>query len=297
MINLLKEAKLVRYILGHYLNIRKNKNTLNSVASYYTSNKQNDERLQFEFRNAHSQLFERLNNISSIGADVYKFKDLHKGESCFIIGNGPSLNKMDLKLLDSVKTIGMNKIYFMFDRIKLDLDYYVSVNPLVIEQSKKEIEDLIQCPCFVSKKPAERYLSQKEHIYKITASNHWGFYEDINNGCSEGYTVTFVALQIAYYLGFENVFLIGVDHNFNQKGKPNEKQVMEENDSNHFDPRYFKGQEWHLADLEASELSYRMAKLAFERNGRNIYDATLGGKLDIFPKVTFEKALEMANRG
>ena len=105
-----------------------------------------------------------------------------------------------------------------------------------------------------------------------------------------------VAMQVAYYMGFNRVFLIGVDHNFAQKGKPNEEQLCNGNDTNHFHPDYFKGQKWHLADLEGNEASYCLARHKFHSKGREIYDATIGGKLSIFPKINFDDALEMANK-
>ena len=70
-------------------------------------------------------------------------------------------------------------------------------------------------------------------------------------------------------------------------------------DINHFDADYFKeGQYWGLPSLELSELGYRYAKAAFEQDGRMIYDATVGGKLDIFPKISVEQAKQLcsANR-
>lgn len=93
-------------------------------------------------------------------------------------------------------------------------------------------------------------------------------------------------------MGFKRVFLIGVDHNFAQTGKPNESQVMQGDDPNHFHPDYFKGMNWHLADLEGSETFYMLAKHIYERSGRNIYDATIGGNLNIFPKILYEEALK-----
>jgi len=84
---------------------------------------------------------------------------------------------------------------------------------------------------------------------------------------------------------------VGVDHNFVARGTPNEKQFMTGPDLNHFDPDYFSGQEWQLPDLEGSELAYRMAQFFFRRDGREIFDATVGGNLDIFPKITYEEAL------
>ena len=43
------------------------------------------------------------------------FRNIHKDEDCFIIGNGPSLNKMDLGLLNDYYTFGLNKIYMLFE--------------------------------------------------------------------------------------------------------------------------------------------------------------------------------------
>jgi len=122
------------------------------------------------------------------------------------------------------------------------------------------------------------------------------FSDTIEKPIYEGVTVTFVALQLAYYMGFKRVFLVGVDHNFKQTGNPHEKQVMEGDDPNHFDPNYFAGKEWHLADLKGSELSYHLANYAYHRTGRKVYDATVGGKLEIFDKISFEKALEIAEK-
>jgi hypothetical protein len=82
--------------------------------------------------------------------------------------------------------------------------------------------------------------------------------------------------------------LIGVDHNFVDQGKPHQEVVTQSHDANHFDPNYFgKGYRWNLPDLETSEYAYRMAKDHYERNGRRILDATVDGKLQVFPKVEF----------
>jgi len=78
-----------------------------------------------------------------------KFKNIHQGKDCFIIGNGPSLNKMDLVKLNDYYTFGMNKIYMIFKRVDLQLSYLTSVNSLVIEQSKKEFEEM-NIPVFLS---------------------------------------------------------------------------------------------------------------------------------------------------
>ncbi|HFA47953.1 MAG TPA: DUF115 domain-containing protein [Bacteroidetes bacterium] len=231
------------------------------------------------------------------GKRLRKFKNCHHGEDCFIIGNGPSLNKMDLELLNGFHTIGMNKIFLIFKRVKLDLSYIVSVNSLVIEQSKQEFEGL-GIPVFLAKNAAKNVIAKMPHIYRLNTAGgiSWPFSTDIHQQIYEGVTVTFIALQLAYYMGFKRVFLVGVDHNFVQTGKPHEKQKMKGADPNHFDPDYFSGNEWHLADLKGSELSYHLSDYAYNRSGRKIYDATVGGKLDIFDKLNYKDALKMAKR-
>ena len=66
--------------------------------------------------------------------------------------------------------------------------------------------------------------------------------------------------------------------------------VSQGDDPNHFNPQYFgKGFRWQLPDLETSEIAYRMAKQAFEADGREVLDATVGGKLQVFRKVDFDE--------
>ena len=223
-----------------------------------------------------------------------QFKDKHKGEDCFIIGNGPSLRRMDLRPLKDYYTFGLNKIYLLFNKVDLNLSYHVAVNKLVIEQSAEEFENL-SCPSFLTYKTAHSLIRPLKHIFYIYTGGPYTFHKDLMQKISEGYTVTFVAMQIAYYMGFQRVFLIGVDHNFQAAGKPNEKQLLKGKDQNHFDPNYFSGKEWQLPDIEASELSYHHARFQFQRFERQILDATVDGKLTIFPNISYDQALDMCN--
>lgn len=221
---------------------------------------------------------------------LQKFKNLHAGEDCFILGNGPSLNKMDLSPLVNYHTFGQNKIFLIFDKVDLNLSYLVSVNPYVIEQSRKVFEEMY-CPVFLSHTASKNKVADKPNIYRLHTLNVWSFYDDITQPICEGHTVTFVSLQIAYYMGFQRVFLIGVDHSFKQKGASHEVQIYQGNDENHFHPDYFKGQKWQLADVYGSEVSYHLANYFYLKSGRQIFDATVEGKLNVFPKVEYEDAL------
>lgn len=223
--------------------------------------------------------------------DLEKFAGLHAGEDCFLIGNGPSLNRTDLSALKGYHAIGLNKIHLIFARCPVDLSYHVAVNPYVIEQSFQDFERY-SCPSFLSYNNTQVAKRSGGLFYLYTHGAPLCFSESVLQRISEGWTVTFVALQIAYFMGFRRVYLIGVDHSFQVKGNPNEMQVLQGEDVNHFAPNYFQGKEWQLPDLEGSEMAYRLAKFAFDRAGREILDATIGGKLDIFKKVEFSEALD-----
>ena len=220
--------------------------------------------------------------------EIVHFHNLHSGKRCFIIGNGPSLKNTDLSKLKHEYTFGMNRIYLAFEEMGFNTNYYVSVNDLVIEQCADEIQQLTM-PRFVSWRSGKRWLTKEENLYFLyTTYTEPKFTKNICNRLWESATVTYVALQLAYYMGFTEAILIGVDHNFETKGKANSTVVSQGDDPNHFHPGYFgKGFRWQLPDLEMSEVGYEMARETFEKDGRRVLDATVGGKLTIFEKVDY----------
>lgn len=224
---------------------------------------------------------------------LQRYRDRHKGQRCFIIGNGPSLKQTDLSLLKNEYTFGLNRIYMNFSRMGFETTYHVVVNELVVEQCADEIARL-RMPKFVGWhcRNLIRFTDDMQFLWTRSGLRSW-FFTDLTEGCWEGSTVTMVAIQLAYYMGFSEVILIGVDHSYRFEGNPHAAVVSQGDDPNHFDPNYFgKGFRWHLPDLEGSELSYRVAKHVFETSGRRIVDATVGGKLQVFPKIDYKSLFE-----
>lgn len=235
--------------------------------------------LSAAFSQRRSESVERLRQL----------RNRHEGERCFILGNGPSLNETDLGLLQDEVTFGMNRIYLLFPQMGYETSYYVSVNTLVVEQCADEIRQL-EMPRFISWRGRKWLAGDPDVIFLDTDyTDPATFSQDASGRLFEGSTVTYVALQLAYHMGFHEVVLVGVDHSFQRKGRPNVTVVSEGGDPDHFDSDYFgEGFRWQLPDLQASEEAYRMAREAFERAGRRVVDATIGGKLEIFPKVDFD---------
>jgi hypothetical protein len=89
-------------------------------------------------------------------------------------------------------------------------------------------------------------------------------------------------------MGIQQVILIGVDHNFVSKGEANKTVVSTGDDPNHVSPNYFgKGIRWQLPDLDTSEIGYALARDFYQKSGREVLDATVGGKLTLFRKVDY----------
>jgi hypothetical protein len=223
---------------------------------------------------------------------LQKYSNVHTGERCFIIGNGPSLAKTDLTRLKNEFTMGLNRIYLMFPELGFQTSYYLSINDLVVEQCAADIQKLT-IPRFIAWRSHKWLQPDPNLIFLYTSYTGPSFSKSATGRLWEGATVTFVALQIAFFLGFQEVILIGVDHNFVSQGKPNTTVISQGDDPNHFSPAYFgKGFRWQLPDLETSEKGYRLAKDAFESSGRKVLDATIGGKLSVFPKVDYDRLFQ-----
>ncbi|MBA7542987.1 hypothetical protein ES705_35312 [subsurface metagenome] len=219
-----------------------------------------------------------------------KFRDKHAGQRCFVMGNGPSLSRMDLSVLKDEITFGMNRIYLLFDEMPFIPTYYTCVNDLVLEQFADDIQAL-PMPKFLNWTCRDHFNSDDINtiFIRLRYSIRDLFVGDPAHSLCGGGTVTYAALQLAYYMGFKEVVLIGVDHSFKEKGRPNKTEVrISEVDESHCHPNYFpKGIKWQLPDLLRSELAYAIARKAFEKDGRVIRDATVEGQLDVFEKVDF----------
>lgn len=221
---------------------------------------------------------------------LYKLKNIYKDKPLVIVGNGPSLNNTPL---DQIKypCIGMNKIDLIFKKTNWRPWCIIVVNGLVIRQNSNFFNST-NIKLFIPTKGKYLGIKKRKNVNYINETRKREFIKNITRGFGAGYTVTYSAMQLAYHLGANPVYLIGVDHNFQHKGNANDIKTYEGEDVNHFDPNYFKNQLWGIPDLDSSEKAYKLADECFKADGRTIYDATLGGKLDIFEKVDIQEILK-----
>ena len=234
---------------------------------------------------------------SRYGRRLQQYYNRHVGEDCFIIANGPSLKKTDLMKLKNKHCFALNKAHLIRELAPIEFSYHVCVDDIVLEQILPLLaENIMGCTSFLS---LNGILNcgmnplNADHIEYLYTDAPWSFYKNLSFPISEGYTVTYVALQIAYYMGFDRVFLVGVDHSWKNVSKANDVEKLEGVDQNHFHPDYFKNLNWHLPDLEGNEASYALARHQFHASNRQVLDATIGGKLQVFPKISFEEAVKI----
>ena len=223
-----------------------------------------------------------------------RFKNKYKNKRCFIIGNGPSLNKTDLRKIKNEFTFGFNSIFLH----KYFLPkFYIVEDKWVVKDNLEKIKKLKIKNKFI---PAH-YQDQFNHKdgcvhYPMNLSfyrnGECNFTEDISKNVYSGQTVTYHAIQFAYYMGFNPIYLVGVDFHYI---KP--KTIIESgktwhstgDDPNHFNKNYFGvGKTFHDPQLDRVKKNYQFANQFLQNKNIKIYDATIGGKLDVFPKIKYQ---------
>lgn len=212
-----------------------------------------------------------------------RLRDAHRGETCVILGNGPSIRGLDLARLDGTATFCLNRGYLLWEGSDRGPSFFVAVNDLVVDQFHGEIADL-SCPLFVPWIYRDRFRDVPNAVFVEVRIAH-RFITDVRGGVAPCGTVTVAAIQLAYHMGFSTVILLGVDHRFQTVGPPHARVRQQGEDTNHFRSDYFgDGTVWNLPDLRLSERGYAMAQAAFEAAGRQIFNATPDSALDVFAR-------------
>ncbi len=218
---------------------------------------------------------------------INKIHNIHEGKRCFIVANGPSLKKTDLSLLKNEITICMNRMYLLSDKYGFT-PTYIAVHdiPIQLLQFRDDLEGL-EIPKFFNWN-ARKCFTYKDNLIYIRSGYHPYFSTNLAKGSWGGHSVTYICIQLAYWMGFSEVYLIGKDHSYEQKGVPGKLVVSSGEEGNHFMKGYYqKGMGWRIPDYKGEELGYTMALEAFKKDNRKIADATIDGNLDIFPKVDY----------
>ncbi|NNC37508.1 MAG: DUF115 domain-containing protein [Hyphomonadaceae bacterium] len=220
---------------------------------------------------------------------------------CFIIGNGPSLKKTDLTLLDNEITFAVNGFFLKSGDVNWKPTFYLVEDHLVAEDRAEQIKDFKGPIKFFPAYLAYCIEQDDECIFynhrpRISYPHGFDFSTQADEITYTGCTVVFSAMQIAAYLGFEEIYLIGVDADYEipadtkvSKSYGTSVLDMKSDDTNHFHPDYFgKGNRWHDPQVDKMLEAYKEAKKVTESINVKIFNATVGGKLDVFERRNYE---------
>jgi hypothetical protein len=234
---------------------------------------------------------------STNGKYLKALKNIHRNKRCFIIGNGPSLAAGDLNKLKHEITFAFNRIYYIFEKTEWRPTYYCSEDNKTIFKSKEEINDLaIENKFFPMNFPRDyniHFNNAKYFIFKFAdRSIEPNFSQDIVKGIYWGNTVAYTAIQIAVYMGIKEIYLLGVDHNFSKMVNDKGEIIIDKNAKDYFSEKYNNDKEdLYIPNVEVSTRAYQAAKKFADQHNIKIYNATRGGKLEVFERVDFDQII------
>lgn len=234
--------------------------------------------------------------------ELAQFFNRFQGQRCFIIGNGPSLNRHDLSLLENEYSFGVNSFYYKTRETGFRPTFYVVEDSSVMKENVAEIR-AYEAPfkffptiyrTLHPKTPNTFFFNMNRGFYEKTSPNYAvpRFSTDASRVLYCGQSVTYINLQLAFFMGFTEVYLIGMDFDYvipESHKRTGDVLLSDTDDMNHFHKDYFgKGKTWKDPKLDRVLNNYRMANLVFTSVGRKIFNATKGGKLEEFKRVDYD---------
>lgn len=225
--------------------------------------------------------------------DIKVLKGKYAGKRCFIICTGPSLTTDDLEKIRGEYTFGMNSICLLADKTSFRPTFYGCNDLRVYKKLKASIEQYCgnQIEVFVSDR-IKRHGDVKKgwHVFPENVAYHtydrWfkqNFWCKFSGDCYRTvygmHSITHSIIQIAVYMGFKEIYLLGADCSF-----PKGKKIHFQDYGVH-DTTIDTARERNIAGYE--EVKKQMDKYAF-----TVFNATRGGALEVFERVNLDDLLK-----
>ena len=204
--------------------------------------------------------------------NIKKFKNIHLNETCLIIGTGPSLNNTDLSFANRFKIFGVNNGYNLQN---VRYDYFCVIDDIVWNNHKEKIFNSLKnkTEIFITDncKNKEKFNKTPVILKRLNFMDE----ESVINpekGIWRTHTVTGMCMQIAYYMGFKNIILIGCDCYYANTG------------NHHFDGS--KVDNYLRTDWTEVFIFYEMLKTKMKNTF--ICNSTEGGHLEVFSRMSLK---------
>lgn len=244
--------------------------------------------------------------LSKSDRQILSLKNTAKENCCFIIGNGPSLDAADLDVLKDHPCFASNKIFLIFGKTDWRPTYFAISDEIVY---KRELRRICQEQLGVklvrktlNRENVEGFIKFRTKYVPLQRGGST-FQTNPLRGFYDGGTICFHMIQIAYFIGYRKMFLLGVDFNYGQSKVNNPKvdvltQVRPKESCDHFSKDYYQiGENWIPPDLEQQGLAFDNADNFLRKNGGFLKNASRRTALTRIERVGLEEALESSWSG
>lgn len=236
------------------------------------------------------KFYVKINKKYKFSDKIEKLRNSESSKRCFIVGSGPSLTIEQLNAIKDEISFGSNRIYKMFDLSEWRPKYYV-IQDAYDSTPKKIYENLKVNNLFVSDYYwRENGMFNKNAICyhtirSLKQTSNIPFSSNASKCIYTASTVTFTMIQLAVYLGFEEIYLIGMDHTYANETNDKGKIIRKNTGPSHV----FKDEKPNevVANISYMEDAYNSAKEYCDKHNIKIYNATIGGKLEVFERKNF----------
>lgn len=245
-------------------------------------------------------LFSRLHIHGKNERRLLKYKNNFSGKRCFIIGNGPSLRISDLEKMkeNGDYCFACNKIYKVFDKTSWRPNFYACIDSAVFRQNYFSILKRIKCQKFFGiNLPMQDKIKDDPHNISInyaTKSIEKTKFNPNGTFIYSGGTVTYVLITLAWLMGFREMYLVGCDHSYGFFSNQTSQRMTStaETNKDYFMKNYMRpGEKINVGNLDRSKAGYLIAKNYIETHGGKIFNATRGGKLEVFTRASLDEIL------
>lgn len=224
---------------------------------------------------------------------LLNLKKKYEGQRCFIIGNGPSLTISDLEKLKQDVTFASNSVYVLYDKTDWRVTYYFCQDTILLRKSIDNIKTQVIGTKFIKPTGYSQDFDENAICYNIDYSNFKNrvspkFSNEITKNVDDGYTVTYSMMQFACYMGFKEIYLVGVDFNY--------VITNDSIDERSYADKRMSEKAGGNPDLEYNLMAFQVAKKYADDNGIKIYNATRGGMLEVFPRVDLDEVLKLKDK-
>lgn len=227
---------------------------------------------------------------------IIDLRDVHSGQIAWLVGNGPSVRTEDLDRLTGKITFAFNRFHLAHERTILRPTYTVTGDRQMIEDFGQGIVEQSGGKVFVCSEERPVLCGDFFWVRQINGFPSL-FSFDPSRYVTPGGSSMYSAMQLAYYMGIRRLYVYGADFSFNfskVKGSTDPFRSAS-GDGNHFIKGYRSGRSWAPPSYRNIASSFFSARLLMEREGGGIWNATRGGLLEIFPRLSFDESIKKDN--